>query len=56
METNVWEDGLRTGASSIIDAILSMLERELKKSKGQDLVYEHAVKAVMKKIEEMKID
>jgi len=25
-EINPWEDGLRTGAASIIDAIVSMLE------------------------------
>ena len=51
-----WEDGLKTGASSIINAILSMLERELYKNKGEDAVYEYAVKAVIKKIEDMKID
>jgi hypothetical protein len=52
----VWEDGLKTGASSIIDAIISMLERELYKNKGEDAVYEYAIKAVIKKIEDMKID
>ena len=52
----VWEDGLKTGASSIIDAIISMLERELYKNKGEDIVYEYAIKAVIKKIEDMKID
>lgn len=52
----VWEDGLRTGASTIIDAIVSMLERELYKNKGEDVVYEYAVRAVIKKIKDMKID
>ena len=51
-----WEDGLKTGASSIIDAIVSMLERELYKNKGEDVTYEYAVKAVIKKIKDMKID
>jgi hypothetical protein len=55
-DINPWEDGLKTGASSIINAILSMLERELYKNKGEDVVYEYAVKAVIKKIEDMKID
>lgn len=50
-----WEDGLKTGAASIIDAIVSMLERELYKNKGEDVVYEYAIKAVIKKIEDMKI-
>lgn len=51
-----WEDGLRTGASTIIDAIVSMLERELYKNKGEDIVYEYAIKAVIQKIKDMKID
>lgn len=55
-ETSVWEDGLRTGASTIIDAIVSMLERELYKNKGEDVVYEYAIKAVIQKIKDMKID
>ena len=55
-EVSVWEDGLRTGASSIIDAIVSMLERELYKNKGEDVVYEYAVKAVIQKVKDMKID
>jgi hypothetical protein len=55
-EISPWEDGLKTGASSIIDAIISMLERELYKNKGEDVVYEYAIKAVIKKIEDMKID
>ena len=55
-ETGVWEDGLKTGASSIIDAIVSMLERELYKNKGEDVVYEYAIKAVIQKIKDMKID
>lgn len=54
-EVNVWEDGLRTGASTIIDAIVSMLERELYKNKGEDVVYEYAIKAVIQKIKDMKI-
>jgi hypothetical protein len=52
----VWEDGLRTGAASIIDAIVSMLERELYKNKGEDAVYEYAIKAVIQKVKDMKID
>ena len=55
-EPGVWEDGLKTGASSIIDAIISMLERELYKNKGEDVVYEYAIKAVIQKIKDMKID
>jgi hypothetical protein len=55
-ETNPWEDGLRTGAASIIDAIVSMLERELYKNKGEDVVYEYAIKAVIQKVKDMKID
>jgi hypothetical protein len=55
-ETSMWEDGLRTGASTIIDAIVSMLERELYKNKGEDVVYEYAIKAVIQKIKDMKID
>jgi hypothetical protein len=53
---NTWEDGLKTGASSIIDAIVSMLERELYKNKGEDVVYEYAIKAVIQKVKDMKID
>jgi ribonucleotide monophosphatase NagD (HAD superfamily) len=53
---NPWEDGLRTGAASIIDAIVSMLERELYKNKGEDVVYEYAIKAVIQKVKDMKID
>lgn len=49
-----WEDGLKTGAASIIDAIVSMLERELYKNKGEDVVYEYAIKAVIQKVKEMK--
>jgi hypothetical protein len=56
MENELWEDGLRTGASSIIDAIVSMLERELYKNKGEDVVYEYAIKAVIQKVKDMKID
>jgi hypothetical protein len=56
MENEVWEDGLRTGAASIIDAIVSMLERELYKNKGEDVVYEYAIKAVIQKVKDMKID
>lgn len=55
-EINLWEDGLKTGAASIIDAIVSMLERELYKNKGEDLIYEHAIQLVMKKVKDMKID
>lgn len=55
-EVSQWEDGLRTGASSIIDAIVSMLERELYKNKGEDVVYEYAIKAVIQKVKDMKID
>ena len=55
-DVSLWEDGLRTGASTIIDAIISMLERELYKNKGEDVVYEYAIKAVIKKIEDMKND
>jgi hypothetical protein len=55
-EVGPWEHGLKTGATSIIDAIVSMLERELYKNKGEDVVYESAIKAVIKKIEDMKID
>lgn len=55
-EVNTWEDGLRTGASTIIDAIVSMLERELYKNKGEDPVYEYAIKAVIQKVKDMKID
>jgi hypothetical protein len=55
-EISTWEDGLRTGASSIIDAIVSMLERELYKNKGEDVVYEYAIKAVIQKVKDMKID
>lgn len=50
-----WEDGLRTGASTIIDAIVSMLERELYKNKGEDVVYEYAIKAVIQKVKDMKV-
>jgi len=53
---NPWEDGLRTGAASIIDASVSMLERELYKNKGEDVVYEYAIKAVIQKVKDMKID
>lgn len=56
MTNEIWEDGLRTGASSIIDAIVSMLERELYKNKGEDPVYEYAIKAVIQKVKDMKID
>jgi sRNA-binding regulator protein Hfq len=52
----MYEDGLKTGAGSIVDAIVSMLERELYKNKGEDIVYEHAIKTVMKKVKDMKID
>jgi hypothetical protein len=52
----VWEDGLKTGAATIIDAIVSMLERELHKNKGEDVMYEYAVKAVIQKVKDMKID
>jgi len=55
-EINPWEDGLRTGAASIIDASVSMLERELYKNKGEDVVYEYAIKAVIQKVKDMKID
>ena len=55
-DVSVWEDGLRTGASTIIDAIVSMLERELYKNKGEDVVYEYAIKAVIQKVKDMKID
>lgn len=56
MSSEVWEDGLKTGASSIIDAVVSMLERELYKNKGEDVVYEYAIKAVIQKVKDMKID
>lgn len=56
MENEIWEDGLKTGASSIIDAVVSMLERELYKNKGEDVVYEYAIKAVIQKIKDMKND
>ena len=52
----VWEDGLKTGASTTIDAIISMLERELYKNKGEDVMYEYAIKAVIQKVKDMKID
>jgi len=52
----MYEDGLKTGAASIIDAIVSMLERELYKNKGEDIVYEHAIKTIMQKVKDMKID
>jgi hypothetical protein len=55
-EVNAWESGLRTGASTIIDAIVSMLERELYKNKGEDVMYEYAIKAVIQKVKDMKID
>jgi hypothetical protein len=54
-ENSPWEDGLRTGASTIIDAIVSMLERELYKNKGEDVVYEYAIKAVIQKVKDMKV-
>jgi len=52
----IWEDGLKTGAATIIDAIVSMLEPELHKNKGEDVTYEYAVKAVIQKVKDMKID
>ena len=55
-EISPWEAGLKTGASSIIDAIISMLNRELYKNKGEDVVYEYAIKAVIQKVKDMKID
>jgi hypothetical protein len=55
-ENEVWADGLKTGAATIIDAIVSMLERELYKNKGEDVVYEYAIKAVIQKVKDMKID
>lgn len=55
-KNEVWADGLKTGASTIIDAIVSMLERELYKNKGEDVVYEYAIKAVIQKVKDMKID
>lgn len=55
-ENEVWADGLKTGAASILDAIVSMLERELYKNKGEDVVYEYAIKAVIQKVKDMKID
>jgi hypothetical protein len=52
----VWEEGLRTGANTIVDVIVSMLERELYKNKGEDLVYEQAINIIMEKVKDMKID
>lgn len=55
-DNQVWADGLKTGAATIIDAIVSMLERELYKNKGEDVVYEYALQTIIEKVKDMKID
>jgi len=54
-EVSMWEDGLKTGASTIIDAIVSMLERELYKNKGEDVIYEYALQSIIQKVKDMKV-
>jgi hypothetical protein len=51
-----WNHGLSHGADTALDTVISMLQRELYKNKGEDVYYEYAIKAVIKKIEDMKND
>lgn len=53
---NGWNDGFELGSQAMHRLIISMLERELYKNKGEDVYYEHAIKSVVKKIKDMKHD